>query len=316
MKILVVGAGGTGGYFGARLMAAGREVTFLVRAKRAALLARDGLRVRSRYGDLSLPAPRTVTAETLTQTFDLILLSCKAYDLDEAMSAIAPAVGPDTAILPVLNGMRHLERLDERFGGEHILGGLCLISSALGEDGRIRHFNDMHEIVLGERGGEHSDRIRAILDTLSGAGFDVRLSEAIIQEMWEKWTFLAALAGITCLMRATVGDVVASGSVSLATKLWEECAAIGSREGHPPRERAAQRARSVLTASGSALVASMLRDIEKGAPVEADHVLGDLLNRGGGAANSPLLQVAYAHLKAYEVRRARENRASDSNADG
>lgn len=309
MKILVVGAGGTGGYFGGRLLAAGRDVTFLVRPRRAARLAEQGLRVRSPCGDLALPAPATVTAETLGEVFDLILLSCKAYDLDGAMDAFAPAVGPDTTILPVLNGMQHLDRLDARFGAEHVLGGLCLISAALGDEGQILHFNDTHDLAFGERDGARSDRVEAVLDTLSDAGFNARLSEAIAQEMWEKWTFLATLAGITCLMRAAVADIVTSGATALAIGLWEECAAIASSRGYSPRDHAILRTREILTATDSPLIASMLRDVENGAPVEADHVLGDLLRRGGAATKSPLLHIAYAHLKAYEARRAREHQA-------
>lgn len=307
MKILVVGAGATGGYFGARLLAAGRDVTFLVRSRRAALLAEHGLRVRSPLGNLELPAPVTVTAEKLNEVYDLILLSCKAYDLDTAMDAFEPALGPDTAILPVLNGMQHLDRLDARFGAERVLGGLCLLSAAVGEHGQILHFNDIHKLTFGERDGSRSSRAQAVSDTLSGTGFEAHLSEIILQEMWEKWTFLATLAGITCLMRASVADVVASGASALAVGLWKECAAIASTQGYPPRDDFVQRARAILTSADSPLTASMLRDVESGAPVEADHVLGDLLRRSGESPSSPLLHIAYAHLKAYEARRARED---------
>ncbi len=306
MKILVVGAGGTGGYFGGRLLQAGRDVTFLVRPRRAALLAEHGLTIRSRCGDFHRAAPPTVTQESLSEPFDLILLSCKAYDLDSAIASFAPAVGPRTAILPLLNGMRHLEILAERFGAERVLGGLCIISSTLGEDGTILHLNDRHGLTFGELDGARSARIEAIAAALLDAGFEGRLSEAIRQEMWEKWLFLAAGASITCLMRAAIGDIVAAGASDLVTGLIDECAAIATSQGFAPRPATLALTRGTLTAPGSMLTASMLRDMENGMPVEADHILGDLLRRGGEADGRALLRIAYAHLKAYEARRARE----------
>ncbi len=307
MKILVVGAGAIGGYFGGRLLNAGRDVTFLVRPRRAAELAKTGLAVRSRLGDVDIPAPPTVLTEALRGGFDLIILSCKAYDLRAAADSFAPAVGPDTAILPLLNGIGHLDTLTARFGESRVLGGLCMISTTLDADGRILHLNDLHALAFGERDGALSARAQAIAQTMAGAGFEMRLTTAILQEMWEKWVFIAAGAGITCLMRATVGDIVAAGATDLTLALIEECAAIAGAQGFPPGEAAMARSRTMFTAPGSAMAASMLRDVERGGPTEADHVLGDLLRRGEEkGVRAPLLAVAYAHLKSYEARRARE----------
>ncbi|GAB3024620.1 2-dehydropantoate 2-reductase [Oleiagrimonas citrea] len=304
MRILVLGAGGTGGYFGSRLLAAGRDVTFLVRPRRAALLAERGLHVRSPVGHLDLPAPPTVTADALDAPFDLILLSCKAYDLDSAMDAFAPAVGPHTRILPLLNGMRHLEVLRERFGHEAVLGGLCLISAALDAEGRIQHFAPAHKLVFGELDPQATSSEPAVLKVLDDAGFDVRLSENIRQEMWEKWVLIANLAGITCLMRASVGDIIAAGAGDLALKLWDECAAVATQCGYPPGEEATQRVRRIITDVDSVLMASMLRDVESGSRTEGDHILGDLLRRGG-EGNYPVLRAAHLHVRAYEARRER-----------
>jgi 2-dehydropantoate 2-reductase len=307
MRILVVGAGSIGGYFGGRLLEAGRDVTFLVRSRRANELARTGLAIRSPVGDVNLPAPPTVAAERLSEPFDLVLLSCKAYDLAGAINAFAPAVGPDTAILPLLNGMRHLDLLEARFGAEHVLGGQCLISAALDPEGRILHLNETHMLSFGERDGSRSQRAEAIAAELSGARFEARLSQRILPEMWEKWVFIATGAGITCLLRASIGDIVAAGAADLATSLLDECAAIAARQGFAPSDAAMQRSRAMFTAPGSALTASMLRDIERVAPIEAEHVVGDLLGRGGKETEaSSLLRTAYLHLKAYEARRVRE----------
>ena len=219
MRILVVGAGAVGGYFGGRLLQAGRDVTFLVRPRRAAELAKHGLTIRSPVGDFHRPSPPTVLQEDLARPFDLVVVSCKAYDLDGAMASFAKAVGPATAILPLLNGMRHIDRLSERFRPEPVLGGQCAISATLGPDGAVVHLNDWHALSFGELDGSRSPRIETIASVLLNAGFAARLSDEIRQEMWEKWVFIATAAGITCLMRAAVGDYVAAGAADLALGL-------------------------------------------------------------------------------------------------
>lgn len=307
MRILVVGAGATGGYFGGRLLEAKQDVTFLVRPRRAAELAASGLQIKSRFGNVTLPQPPTVLAENLHGEFDLILLSCKAYDLDDAMASFAPAVGPQTLILPVLNGMRHLDVLDQRFGPSHALGGVCIVSSILELGGRIVHVNDLHMLSFGERDGSHSPRVEAIATAFSSAHFVSRISASILAEMWEKWTFIATCAGINSLMRASVGDIVAGGADGLALELLAECAAIAASQGYPVRPASMERNRATFTMRDSPLAASMFHDIERHARVEADHVIGDLLRRGEEKKFlSPLMRVAYAHLKVYEARRARE----------
>ncbi len=307
MRILVVGAGAIGGYFGGRLLQAGRDVTFLVRPRRAAELAAGGLSIKSAAGDVARVAPPTVLAGDLDAAFDLILLSCKAYSLGEAVAAMAPAVGPETAILPLLNGMRHLDILDERFGRANVLGGQCLIAATLDAEHRVVHLNQNHELTFGERGGRPGERVRAIADQLQGALFDARASAHILQEMWEKWVFLAAFAASTCLMRAAVGDLAATtGGTEIVLGLLDECRAIAEASGFPPREEFLERSRGMLTAAGSSLTASMLRDIENNSPIEADHIIGDLIERGQRTGSLPqdssLLRLAFIHLQAYEAR--------------
>lgn len=305
MRTLVLGAGGIGGYFGGRLLEAGRDVTFLVRRRRAEQLARTGLVIKSQYGDYHHPSPPTLLAENLRETYDVVLLSCKAYDLDDAMNAIAPAVGPNTAILPTLNGMRHMDALIDRFGERALLGGLCFIASTMDDDGRILHLNPNHTIVFGERDGRRSARIEAIAAELAHGAFESRLSDSIMQEMWEKWVFIATLAAITCLMRSTVGDIAAAGGAPIVHTLVEECAAIATRSGFAPSDETIQRSKSMFTAEGSSLTASMYRDIERGGPTEGQHLLGDLLRRGENPEAYPVLRAANIHVATYEVRRAR-----------
>lgn len=305
MRILVVGAGAIGGYFGGRLLEGGRNVTFLVRPRRAAQLAKTGLVIRSKAGDIDIPNPPSVIADALHQPFDLILLSCKAYDLAGAIDSFAPAVGPNTAILPLLNGMAHMDSLSARFGSGAVLGGQCQISTTIDGDGRVLHLSDFHFLSFGETDGASSPRGQAIAAAFAGSRFDSRLSTAILQEMWEKWVLIATVAGITCLMRATVGDIIAADAGGLATMLLDECANISAAGGFAPSPAFLERARTLVTTPNSTFAASMLRDIENGAPIEADHIIGDLLQRGAGREDT-LLGIAFAHLKAYEARRKRE----------
>jgi 2-dehydropantoate 2-reductase len=306
MRILVVGAGAVGGYFGGRLLEAGGDVTFLLRPRRAAELRRTGLIIRSPAGDLHLAAPPMVSAETLREPFDLILLSCKAYDLDDAIESFAPAVGPRTAILPLLNGMRHLVRLRDRFGAGRVLGGLVQVSTTLDPEGRILDLYELHRLIFGELDGSRSARAEAIAASFAGAGFESVLSEAIRQDMWEKWVFVGVGAALTCLMRGSIDDLLAVGGTDLILRFLAEAEAIAARAGFPPRDAALALMRTVLTTPGSGLKASMLRDIERGRRTEADHILGDLLRHAAPVeAGRSLLAVAYTHLRTYEAQRKR-----------
>jgi len=310
MRILVVGAGATGGYFGGRLLESGQDVTFLVRARRATQLAERGLVIHSGFGDVSVPSPSIVQADSLRETFDLILLSCKAYHLPQVIEDMAPAVGANTTIVPLLNGMRHLDMLDARFGAERVLGGQCIIASTLDAEGGVRHLNRSHSLTFGERDGTRSGRVERVLDAMSKASFEPRLSTSILQDMWDKWVFLASLAGITCLMRAPVGDIMAAPGGKQATlHLLDDCRRVAEYAGYAPSDAVLARARGILTEADSSLSASMMRDLEQGGLIEADHVLGDLLARSGGLSDElTMLRTAYAHLMAYEARRSRGGR--------
>src|SRR5258707_10580138 len=154
MRILVVGAGPMGGYFGGRLLQAGRDVTFLVRPRRGGDLARDGFVIKSPNGDATLKNPPAVQADKLNEKFDVVLLSCKAFDLDDAIKSFAPAVGPQTAIIPLLNGMRHLDVLDEKFGKDRVLGGLCGIAVTLDEHPHVVQLTPVFQsLTFAERHG-------------------------------------------------------------------------------------------------------------------------------------------------------------------
>ncbi|QPF84985.1 2-dehydropantoate 2-reductase [Bradyrhizobium genosp. L] len=304
MRVLVVGAGAIGGYFGGRLLQAGRDVTFLVRPRRASELASAGLVIKSPNGDVTLKNPPAVQADKLSDKFDVVLLSCKAFDLEDAIKSFAPAVGDKTAIIPLLNGMLHLDALDKTFGAQHVLGGLCAIAATLNEQREVVQLQPMQSLGFGERAGGTSERVRAIAETFSAIN-GANASEHVMQDMWEKWVFLASLAASTSLMRTSVGNILAApGGRDFLLGILDECSAIAADAGHMPGGPFFQRTRGLLTTEGSPMTASMFRDIKAGLPVEADHVIGDLIVRAE-AARIPVtkLRTAYTHLKAYEKQR-------------
>ena len=303
MRILVLGAGATGGYFGGRLAQAGADVTFLVRPARAALLRERGLRIRSPLGDGDVTVA-LATADTLESlpAFDLVVLGCKAYDLDSAMDAVAPAIGPRTAILPILNGLLHYDALDARFGHERVLGGLCFISATLGADGEVVHIGGPASITFGLRECNTDAGVLARLAAAFGAaGVDHLYAADIARAQWIKFSFLAALAAGTCLMRGSVGAIVASeGGEAFMAALHEECLAVAAAEGQPVPDAEVRTARGHLTRTGSPVTASMLRDLQAGLRVEALQIVGDMVHRAHrNGLPVPRLEAAWAHLQAY-----------------
>ena len=303
MRILIVGAGAVGGYFGGRLAKAGRDVTFLVRPSRAKQLGQDGLRIISPHGNAVI-TPKLIGAEQIDTPYDLVLLSVKAYALEAAMNDFAAAVGPETMILPVLNGMRHIDLLAKRFGEHSVIGGVCFVAAEIDGEGRIVQLADFQQLVYGERNGETTPRLKTLDATLQGTGFDARLSTDVMQAMWEKWVQLASLGAITCLMRGTIGEIVAvPGGAELSLKVLDESAAVATACGHQPSAASLSRHAAAMTASRSPLTSSMYRDLRKGGPVEVDHILGDFIEHGDAhGVATPLLKAAFVNLRIYQDR--------------
>ncbi len=306
VRLLVLGAGGIGGYFGARIHAAGGDVTFLVRPARATALRENGLKVFSPHGDLQIQ-PKVLTRDELREPFDAVILSCKAYDLDAAMDDIAPAVGPQTLLLPLLNGVSHIDRLAARYGRGRILGGVAQAALLVTPEGNIRHFNATHRLITGVF--DSSNTMPAVLPELArviaASGVDFILSDDIEQAMWNKFVFWSALAGATCTLRANIGTILKTlGGEEFVTGLIAECARIAELSGHTLTIPQLSTCRSLLTESGSVLEASMLRDIERGNRTEAEFTLGDLVERARTFGINPhCLRLAYTHMQAYEIRR-------------
>jgi 2-dehydropantoate 2-reductase len=304
VRALVVGAGSVGGYFGGRLAAAGRDMTFLVRPHRATQLA-DGLTIISKGQETRVPAQVITTGEAAGE-FDVILLAVKAYQLDAAIEDFGVYVSERSVILPVLNGMKHVDILRSRFGSPHVIGGVAKIASSLDERGRILDQADFHDLAYGEWSGERSGRILAVDQFMTGAGFEARLSTDIERDMWEKWAMLASLGAITCLMDGDIGQVArAPGGIDLVKSLFGEVVAAIGAAWRPLSDPFKAQIVSLLTDRGSSLTSSMYRDMKGGYRVEADQIIGDLVMRGAAKGiATPLLSGVLTRLKIYEQRRA------------
>ena len=304
MRILVVGAGATGGYFGGRLAQAGRDVTFLVREGRAATLAERGLRITGPDGETVL-RPRTITE--VDGHYDIVLIAVKSFSLETALTAVVPAAGPRTVVIPLLNGMRHIESLVRRFSTDRAWGGVCMINATLGPEGDIVQMNGLHRLSFGPLGGDADadDRLLPVTDTLTGAGFDARASATIVQELWDKWAMLATLGAATTLMRASIGAInQAPGGPAFLHALAAETTAVAEASGHPIRGKAAAMLEATIATTEPA-TSSMYRDLVQGLPVEADAIVGDMVTEARRhGVPVPLLAAAFTGLSAYSAARS------------
>jgi len=312
MRILILGAGGTGGYFGGRLVEAGADVTFLVRSARQELLRRAGLVIRSPMGDANVER-RTIAPYETDNRFDIVIVACKAYDLAGTEPMLAPHLDHGALLLPLLNGMAHINMLRQRFGKDRVLGGLCGIFVTLSAEGEVVQLEWPPPRLSFGRFRDQIERnvleepARAIEQMMGKANFISKRVEPIEQGLWDKWVVLAAMAAGTCLMRGSIGSIVAaSEGATIMEELVAEAASVARAAGYGPSDQHLTASRGILTAAGSDLTASMLRDVQKGGPTEGEHIVGDLLRRARelGVA-TPLLRVANAHLQTYEAERAK-----------
>lgn len=305
MRVLILGAGGIGGYLGARLLQAGADVTFLVRPARQALLRAQGLRLESPLGNATLDV-QTETAETVRPDYELVILTCKAYDLATAIDAIAPGLREGGKVLPLLNGMSHMDTLDARFGASRVLGGLIGIAVTLRQDGMVHHLNDRCYLTFGDRAGQLHGWIADVADLLGEAkGLTSKLVPDITRHMWQKLVTLGTLASTGVLLRGTVGEILSSREgAALIRRVLENAVETATRLGFPPDDNAVANVRAMISDPTSKSTASMLRDLEGGAQVEGDHITGHLLASARQAGvDDTLFAAAYAALKTYEARR-------------
>lgn len=302
-RILFLGAGALGGYFGARMTAGGADVTLLVRPGRQAQLS-AGLRIESPLGDATIPV-RTTTAQDGAEPYDIIVLTNKAYGLNGALESIAPFVGERTAICPLLNGIAHFDAIETQFPGATVLGGVAHIPAEMRSDGSILHRGDLQRITVGPRGGRGAEAAECLVEAAKAGGIDALYSDHIDQDLWDKWVFLASLAAGTCLMRGDVGQICRTEhGKSFMEQVLGECMAVAKAEGSAPGDKQATFYRNQLLNSEGTFKASMLTDLEAGNPTEADHILGDMILRARShGIPTPMLAAAMTHMQVYAARR-------------
>lgn len=296
MKILILGAGGVGGYFGARLIQAGADVTYLLRDKRHQKIQSEGLVVETPQETFTLH-PKSVTRDQLKPEYDLIVLAPKAYDLDDALESVSGASSRGV-ILPVLNGLSHIAKLDAKFGRSRVMGGVAHIAATVTSSGVVKQLTDLHALTVGHRDAAHESLAREFSALCQQAAFDHTYSENIEQSLWDKWVFLATLAGMTTLCRGHVGKIAdAPWGKETMTSFYAESCAIAQANGFPTKESAQQKALAMLTKSGSSFAASMLRDLTQGHQTEHEHILGAMIEYGVGKnVACPLLKAAHTHM--------------------
>lgn len=305
MRIVCLGAGAIGGYYGGRLIEGGQPVTFVVREARKQALRQQGLRIESQFGNFSSPVD-AVTPSEIAEPADIVILTCKAYDLPSAIETIRPAVGENTAVLPLLNGIAHMATLNRCFGETRVLGGLAKIAATLTPDGIVKHLNDWRYITFGEQNGIPSDRVMALKKAFDRTSVVATVPPDITQEMWNKVVHLATVAGMTTLMRASVGEIARTNEgTALAIEFLESNAAIARAEGFPPTSAFLTEYRALFADQTSSYTASMLRDLERGGPIEAAHIIGFMLEKARHhGLDDRLHRVVLTHLESYEARRA------------
>ena len=306
MKILIVGAGATGGYFGARLAEAGRDVTFLVREQRAAFLKQRGLRIAGLERELRIE-PRVATAGQLGGTFDVVLLTVKAAGLKNAIADLAPAVGPDTLIVPFLNGMAHMDALAAAFGADKVLGSVVHLVGTINGDGDIAILQPLARWTLGEQGGGTSARLERLLAEVAVPGIDVVAAPNGLDAVWQKWVFIVAAGVVTCLMRGPVGDLAeVPGGEAFVAEVLAEVSMVSAAAGFPVPESEQANTLAFLTQPGSTFTSSLYRDVAAGLPNEGEHIVGDFARRAAELGVAvPLINLALLQLRVHAAGMAR-----------
>ncbi|MCC3305543.1 ketopantoate reductase family protein [Sneathiella sp. HT1-7] len=302
MKILIVGAGGVGGYFGAKLMQAGADITFLLRDKRHKLISENGLTIENDGGSFTIH-PKSLTADQLTPDYDLIMLAPKSYDLRDSLNSLEKASGKGL-FLPFLNGYNHLEFLDGRYGKDRVMGGVAHIAAMITETGAVKRLGDLGGLIVGHRTTAQEATAREFAALCEKADFNFTYSEDIEQSLWEKWVMLATLAAMTTLCLGSIGEIVATRyGAEMSRRTHAEACAIAAANSHPIPEKVQAGQLAMLTKEGSIFTASMMRDLVGGLRTEHEHILGDLIEKGAPEnIDCPLLKIAYTHMAVVQGR--------------
>jgi 2-dehydropantoate 2-reductase len=301
MKIAVLGAGGVGGYFGARLAADGNEVTFVARGGHAEVLRRDGLRVLSAGGDLHVRPVRLHEDPRATGLVDIVLVAVKMHDLEAAAGIVRPLLQADTAVVPFQNGVEAMAILERTLGRRHVCGGVAYIAAAIEQPGVVRHTGTMARLLFGEADGSRSWRLEALQAACQGAGIEATLSPAIESEIWRKFLLLTPFAAITCLGRTTIG------AVREDPMLWRrfmamvaEAAAVAKGHGVALPDDIAEERIAFARGLPTEMRSSMLHDLEAGRRLELDWLTGAILRLGAEVGiDTPVSREVFTALAPY-----------------
>lgn len=301
MRILVVGAGAIGGYFGGRLLEKGEDITFLVRENRQKQIQKDGLQIESIHGNVTLQ-PKTIKTGDEAGPFDVIILSTKQYHLESALENIEPYVGEETMILPLLNGYSHVDVIKSKFNPKNVIGGLCYIESTLDSQGKVIQASPMHRVLFGEFSGERTERIEKLADVMSGTRTTFQLSDNITREIWHKYMFITGFSGITALMRSAIGPIrEEQNGQKLLLHLYKEIGSVMRAIGAPIDQDIEDKHVRTTNLMMYDMKSSMQRDMEKGLEVEADQLQGYLYKIAQEKEiETPLLEIIYSNLKVYQ----------------
>lgn len=296
-RILIAGAGATGGALGARLLAAGGDVTYLVRERRQKQLAAEGLRFSAPDREDTWPV-RAVTSLTDESPFELVIVAVKAPALSSLIPEISRVIEKQTRIVPLLNGMAHIDMLEKAFPGQ-VLGSMLKIVATLDEQAVVRQLTGLCQLGLGDLHGGKVPEV--IIEALDVDGIELQVLTDATARLWEKWAFIAAAGITTCLFRGNVGDILAAGGETKILEAITECEQIAAKAGYPVSEAGHQQSVGLLTEPGSAFTSSLYRDLNHGFPVEAEHIIGDLAKRAGrlGVA-APLLEATLLQLRTHQ----------------
>ncbi len=304
MKILIMGTGGVGGYYGGLLAQQGNEVTFIARGAHLYAIRQEGLKVKSIHGDFTVSPANATDDPAQVGAVDLVLFSVKTYHTDEAAEAIRPAVGQQTAVMSLQNGVDAAERIGKVVGAEHMIGGATWISSAVEAPGLIKQVSQFRRIVLGELGGGQSERIQSIYDVLNQTGATVEISEDIQKTLWTKFVFIAAASAIGSLTRLPMGNYRSVPEArSLLTGIMREVEALAHAQSIRLETDVVQNSLEFIDNSAPQIKASMQLDVETGHRTELESIIGVISRKGRElGVPTPVADFVYAALLPVELK--------------
>jgi 2-dehydropantoate 2-reductase len=306
MRIAVMGTGGVGGYFGARLASAGHEVAFVARGRQLEALRAKGLRVESPLGDLHLPAVEVTDQAAEIGPVDLVLFTVKLWDTLEAAESVKPLLGENSAVVSFQNGVVKDDILRDALGAGHVIGGVTYIAATIAEPGVIRHSGTLQKLVFGEYDGSLSPRVRQFRDACADSGIDAETSNRIEQTVWEKFVFLVGLSGTTGLARSPIGPIRGNPrSRAFLHDVMAEVVQVALAQGVPlPADYADERLAFTDTVPAS-MTSSMHHDLEQGNRLEVAWLSGDVVERGARlGVTTPCNRAIFDILSIYSDGRA------------